>query len=197
MEIIITLSDQSFLNTPTTWSTPEILSTYSKMLMFLIWCSKCVANVLIWWNVWKSGTDCIRFLRNKIIFKPSSDNADYIIIVHGTIYNSETLKDDMLYAGSVPWNYWWWYQCLISRFNISHYIDHISHLLCVNLKGYIDGLVQDCSNSIANALAELLQSCTKPLILSFLADWYGLSIYGLHGSFTGIGSHTIAPVSVK
>ena len=25
---------------------------------------------------------------------------------------------------------------------------------------YIDGLVQDCSNSIANAL-ELLQSCTK------------------------------------
>ena len=27
---------------------------------------------------------------------------------------------------------------------------------------YIDGLVQDCSNSIANAL-ELLQSCTKPL----------------------------------
>ena len=26
-----------------------------------------------------------------------------------------------------------------------------------------DGLVQDCSNSIANAL-ELLQSCTKPLI---------------------------------
>ena len=29
--------------------------------------------------------------------------------------------------------------------------------------GHIDSLVQDCSNSIANAL-ELLQSCTKPLI---------------------------------
>ena len=28
---------------------------------------------------------------------------------------------------------------------------------------HINGLVQDCSNSIANAL-ELLQSCTKPLI---------------------------------
>ena len=28
---------------------------------------------------------------------------------------------------------------------------------------YINGLVQDCSNSIANTL-ELLQSCTKPLI---------------------------------
>ena len=28
----------------------------------------------------------------------------------------------------------------------------------------IDGLVKDCSNSIANAL-ELLQSCTKPSIL--------------------------------
>ena len=32
-----------------------------------------------------------------------------------------------------------------------------------------DGLVQDCSNSIANAL-ELLQSCTKPTISSLLAD---------------------------
>ena len=30
---------------------------------------------------------------------------------------------------------------------------------------YIDGLVQDCSNSISNAL-ELLQSCTKPSICS-------------------------------
>ena len=32
-----------------------------------------------------------------------------------------------------------------------------------NLEFIIDGLVQDCSNSIANAL-ELLQSCTKPSI---------------------------------
>ena len=31
-------------------------------------------------------------------------------------------------------------------------------------KKYIDGLVQDCSNSIANAL-ELLQSCTNPSIV--------------------------------
>ena len=30
----------------------------------------------------------------------------------------------------------------------------------------IDGLMQDCSNSIANAL-ELMQSCTKPLIYSW------------------------------
>ena len=30
-----------------------------------------------------------------------------------------------------------------------------------DLWAYIDGLVQDCSISIANAL-ELLQSCTKP-----------------------------------
>ena len=37
----------------------------------------------------------------------------------------------------------------------------------------IDGLVQDCSNSIANAL-ELLQSCTKPSIcgLSFHKQEY-------------------------
>ena len=30
-------------------------------------------------------------------------------------------------------------------------------------EGYVDGLVQDCSISIANAL-EILQSCTKPSI---------------------------------
>ena len=28
---------------------------------------------------------------------------------------------------------------------------------------YVDGLVQDCNKSVANAL-ELLQSCTKPLM---------------------------------
>ena len=33
------------------------------------------------------------------------------------------------------------------------------------LQGYIYGLVQDCSDSIANAL-ELLQSCSKPWIFS-------------------------------
>ena len=33
---------------------------------------------------------------------------------------------------------------------------------------YIDGLVQNCSNSIANAL-ELLQSCTKPSIRTYLS----------------------------
>ena len=35
--------------------------------------------------------------------------------------------------------------------------------VCLNLDNNIEGLVQDCSNSIANAL-ELLQSCTKPSI---------------------------------
>ena len=34
----------------------------------------------------------------------------------------------------------------------------------------IDGLVQDCSNSIAKAL-ELLQSCTKPLIWAWKLQW--------------------------
>ena len=34
---------------------------------------------------------------------------------------------------------------------------------------YIDGLVQDCSNSIANAL-ELLQSCTNPSIYRWMLN---------------------------
>ena len=37
---------------------------------------------------------------------------------------------------------------------------------------YIDGLVQDCSNSIANAL-ESLQSCAKPSICSLLSVQFG------------------------
>ena len=47
------------------------------------------------------------------------------------------------------------------------------------LSQYIDGLVQDCSNSIANAL-ELLQSCTKPSIYAKCNP--GISgIHGHHG----------------
>ena len=41
---------------------------------------------------------------------------------------------------------------------------HIHFVDIVNLhlsEGYSDGLMQDCSNSIANTL-ELLQSCAKP-----------------------------------
>ena len=44
-------------------------------------------------------------------------------------------------------------------------------LEAVYLKDYIDGLVQDCSNSIANAL-ELLQSCTEPSLCSVLSVHY-------------------------
>ena len=43
-------------------------------------------------------------------------------------------------------------------------IKYANGLLCVTI-GYIDGLRQDCSISIANAL-EILQSCTKPSISS-------------------------------
>ena len=39
---------------------------------------------------------------------------------------------------------------------------------------YIDGLVQDCSNSIANAL-ELLQSCTNPSVCFGISQWNILS----------------------
>ena len=42
---------------------------------------------------------------------------------------------------------------------------------------HFDGLVQDCSNSIANAL-ELLQSCTKPSIYAFKVMGTGATVYG-------------------
>ena len=46
---------------------------------------------------------------------------------------------------------------------------HLAYLQ-LNVILYIDGLVQDCSNSSANAL-ELLQSCTKPLIWQSGMGW--------------------------
>ena len=48
-------------------------------------------------------------------------------------------------------------------------IKHLRNLILSNIgqveKNHIDGLAQDCNNSIAKAL-ELLQSCTKPFL------WY-------------------------
>ena len=58
---------------------------------------------------------------------------------------------------------------VIMRHSTSGFVQMICYLLCVAMGQYyahhIDGLVQDCSNSIANTL-ELLQSCTKPSISS-------------------------------
>ena len=44
---------------------------------------------------------------------------------------------------------------------------YINNATCI----FIDGLVQDCNNSIANLL-ELLQSCTKPPICALLFYFY-------------------------
>ena len=48
----------------------------------------------------------------------------------------------------------------------------------VDTGGYIDGLMQDCSNFIANTL-ELLQYCTEPSILDFNIQlcWDGRRLY--------------------
>ena len=44
---------------------------------------------------------------------------------------------------------------------VQEHMIKVSGMLYITVQSYIDGLVQDRSNSIANAL-ELLQSCTKP-----------------------------------
>ena len=59
-----------------------------------------------------------------------------------------------------------WYYDLILIYhdiNFAHTMDYLRYTA-----RYIDGLVQDYSNSIANAL-ELLQSCTKPSICTWFA----------------------------
>ena len=63
------------------------------------------------------------------------------------------------------YNQTWWNSSLLINHNI-HTTEEKHHTTHAGiLEGYtkqINGLVQDCSNSIADAL-ELLQSCTKPL----------------------------------
>ena len=51
--------------------------------------------------------------------------------------------------------------------------------VCLLGQGHVDGLVQDCSNSTANAV-ELLQFCTKPSMYSMLvtALLYSVSCCG-------------------
>ena len=50
----------------------------------------------------------------------------------------------------------WWHEVSFREYSLIY----MFHLSLSHYIDYIDGLVQDCSNSIANAL-ELLQSCTK------------------------------------
>ena len=52
-------------------------------------------------------------------------------------------------------------RCNSSALAMELCLSYINPLMYI---AYIDGSVQDCSNSIANAL-ELLKSCTKPSIL--------------------------------
>ena len=74
---------------------------------------------------------------------------------------------------------WWfempwcsWQHCNENWFSASA---KVAHKQFISLCLYFDGLVQGCSNSIANAL-ELLQSCTKPSIWSCLPpqEWPGV-----------------------
>ena len=50
---------------------------------------------------------------------------------------------------------------IIDQSNVSKPENRFTIDIFITIQHYIDGLAQDCSNSIANAL-ELLQSCTKP-----------------------------------
>ena len=61
------------------------------------------------------------------------------------------------YIGPVPYS-----NTALIRNNIRKW-NYILEIFFWKIPSYFDGLGQDCSNSIANAL-ELLQSCTKPSI---------------------------------
>ena len=79
---------------------------------------------------------------------------------------------------------WTTHQCIIILSYITYLnplMYSISHEICtwfccaLFCCGYIDGLMQDCSNSIALAM-ELLQSCAKPSISPFLQWWWWIGV---------------------
>ena len=83
-----------------------------------------------------------------ISLTPGSYHDANFIIISGTVVDCH--NDNI-------WCCQWWQSWYYDNF-FSVQVQHFS-------RNQIDGLVQDCSNSIANAL-ELLQSCTKPSKLS-------------------------------
>ena len=68
--------------------------------------------------------------------------------------------------------------CFYDRDGSWNYSIYSSRFFVYLLWNHFDGLVQDCSNSIANAV-ELLQSCTKPLISLFLYQVTATSAWGI------------------
>ena len=66
--------------------------------------------------------------------------------------------------------YWWWI-CSATYICHCHIICNICHnRWCFRGVDYMEGLAQDCSNSIANTHV-ILQSCTKPSICSGLNNY--------------------------
>ena len=81
-----------------------------------------------------------------------------------------------------PWKQLWkWDMCFYSTKDISLWMKFIRYIVTpsyfTEFASYFDGLVQDCSISIANA-RKILQSCTKPSIHITVLVWpMWLNIY--------------------
>ena len=85
---------------------------------------------------------------------------------------------------NASWHMWYGRQMTLNQWQICHLITMklmvkwsiAADVLRPKAPKHIDCLVQDCSNSIADAL-ELLQSCTKPLIYCTQMDAYDTNQY--------------------
>ena len=103
----------------------------------------------------------------------------YKIMLYWTIWYRE-----LKCCKNPPWNFFNKLEKNVNKLNL-----YQTTTSTIGQRLYINGLVQECSNSTANAL-ELLQSCTKPLIhdmesfqLSVLQLLYTLSSHQVCNSF--------------
>ena len=116
-----------------------------------------------------------------------------ILLTHGSLENNYTVTDGGLYMYEIPracqWRTFAESSSNLDEFQWCTQGPH-SNLYCEGQQvpflpqGYVDGSVQDCSNSSAYAL-ELLQSCTKPSMCNmtdlFLALGSPSYVRYLHG----------------
>ena len=101
-----------------------------------------------------------------LIFIPLSLTYNILLVIHWFVLRTHMVCSHISFNYSEIWKLIWvisFFSFTVFRwcYRFCHLTLVFSTLRCDELRQYIDGLVEDCSSSIANAM-ELLQSCTKP-----------------------------------
>ena len=149
------------------WDPPEADRTHAgptlAQWIAIRGCRSCIPTIIICAQKIMSGTH-LRAVIPSIVQSSVKHANDPLCCCHRSIIDgmypsmSVELKNTLLVTMVASHN-------MVSYYTINHTIAKAWNWTLVStVLVYIDGLVQDCGNSISNEL-ELLQSCTKPSLL--------------------------------